>query len=134
MRSLILEDRDVLIDPVPSGGGGTRTGPEIDHLSVILSEFNHLFGGIAWQDSDRVRRLITAEIPAQVEKDSAYVNDRQNSDPENARIEHDKALGRVMTAIMRDDTELFRQFMDNLEFKRWLGGAVFDITYANTAR
>ena len=134
MRSLILDDQDAVIDPVPNGGGGTRSGPEIDHLSVILSEFNDLFGGIAWQDGDRVRRLITEEIPAQVEKDAAYVNARQNSDSENARIEHDKALGRVMTAIMRDDTELFRQFMDNLEFRRWLGGAVFDLTYATPGR
>lgn len=31
----------------------------------------------------------------------------------NARIEHDKALARVMTAVLKDDMELFKQFMDN---------------------
>ena len=30
----------------------------------------------------------------------------------NARIEHGKALLRVMTSVMKDDTELFKQFMD----------------------
>ena len=39
--------------------------------------------------------------------DAAYQNARQNSDKANARIEHDKALGRMMTALLKDDTELF---------------------------
>jgi type I site-specific restriction-modification system R (restriction) subunit len=33
----------------------------------------------------------------------------KNSDKQNARIEHDKALVRVMTALIQDDTELFKQ-------------------------
>ena len=41
--------------------------------------------------------------------DTAFKNTRENSDRENARIEHDKALGQVMTNIMKNDTELFRQ-------------------------
>lgn len=34
-----------------------------------------------------------------------------------------------MMGIMKDDTELFRQFMDNPDFKRWLGGVVFQVAY-----
>jgi type I restriction enzyme R subunit len=48
---------------------------------------------------------------------------------QNARIEHDKALARVMTAVLKDDTELFKQFMDNESFRRWLTDTVFGITY-----
>ena len=59
-----------------------------------------------------MRRMITETIPAKVVEDTAFRSARDNSDPENARIEHDRALGRVMTSIMQDDTELFRQFMD----------------------
>ena len=36
---------------------------------------------------------------------------------------------RVMTGIMRDDTELFKQFVDNEDFRRWLGGVVFGLAY-----
>ena len=39
-------------------------------------------------------------------------------DKQNARIEHDKALACVMTAVLKDDTELFKQFMDNESFRR----------------
>ena len=44
-----------------------------------------------------------------------------NSDRENARIEYDRALLHMMTSIMKDDNQLFKQFMDNDGFKRWIG-------------
>ena len=46
-----------------------------------------------------------------------------------SRQEHDKALARVMTAVLKDDTELFKQFMDNESFRRWLTDTVFGLTY-----
>jgi type I restriction enzyme R subunit len=64
-----------------------------------------------------------------VAADTAYRNAQLHSDKQNARIEHDKALLRVMTAVMKDDTELFKQFMDNEGFKRWLTDTVFGLTY-----
>ena len=48
--------------------------------------------------------------------------------------EHDAALGRVMTAMLNDDTELFKQFMDNEGFQRWLKDTVFRITYQEGQR
>ena len=30
---------------------------------------------------------------------------------------------------MKDDTELFKQFMDNKGFKRWMTDTVFGLTY-----
>ena len=128
-REIILADEDAEIDPVPGGGVGGKGEVEIDRLSVIIEEFNDRFGGISWADADRVHQMITETIPAMVAEDTAFRNARANSDRENARIEHDRALGRVMTSIMRDDTELFKQFHDNQDFKRWLGGVVFEVAY-----
>jgi hypothetical protein len=34
-----------------------------------------------------------------------------------------------MTAVMQDDTELFKQFADNEGFKRWMTDTVFGLTY-----
>jgi type I restriction enzyme R subunit len=34
-----------------------------------------------------------------------------------------------MTALLKDDTELFKQFSDNEGFRRWLSDMVFDVTY-----
>ena len=125
-----LADEDAEINLLPTGGGGHRPEPELDCLSNILKTFNEQFGDIPWEDADRVRRLITEEIPAKVAEDTAYRNARENSDRQNARIEHDEALKRVMTAVLNDDMQLFKQFTDNEGFRRWLTDNVFGLTYA----
>ena len=124
-----LPDADAEIEPVPASGGGHKAEPELDRLSNILKTFNEQFGNINWSDKDRVHKLITEDIPAKVAADPAYRNAQRNSDKQNARIEHDKALLRVMTAYMKDDTELFKQFVDNDSFKRWMADTVFRLTY-----
>lgn len=73
--------------------------------------------------------MITEDIPQKVAADTAYQNAKQNSDKQNARIEHDKALARVIVGLMKDDTELFKQYSDNAEFRRWLADAIFALTY-----
>jgi type I restriction enzyme R subunit len=131
---IALPDADAEIEPVPTAGGGKMAEPELDRLSNIIKSFNDQFGNIPWNDADRVRRLITEEIPARVAADTAYQNARKHSDKQNARIEHDKALMRVMTALLKDDTELFKQFSDNESFRRWLTDTVFTLTYSEAAR
>jgi type I restriction enzyme R subunit len=126
---VLLPDADAEIDPVPAGGGGWKPDPELDTLSNILKTFNDLFGNIKWTDEDRIRKLVTEEIPDKVNADPAYQNAKRNSDKQNARIEHDNALQRVIIELITDDTELFKQFTDNESFKKWLGDTVFGMTY-----
>jgi len=37
-----------------------------------------------------------------------------------------------MTALLKDDTELFKQFSDNESFRRWLTDTVFALTYSES--
>ncbi|HRH55423.1 MAG TPA: type I restriction endonuclease subunit R [Candidatus Paceibacterota bacterium] len=129
MARILLADKDTEIEPVPTSGGGHKAEPELDRLSNIIKSFNDQFGGIDWSDKDRIRRLITEEIPSRVVEDKAYRNAVVNSDRQNARIEHDKALVRVMRAVLKDDEELLKQFSDNPQFKRWMADTVFTMTY-----
>jgi type I restriction enzyme, R subunit len=43
--------------------------------------------------------------------------------------ENDKALARVMSPVLKDDTELFKQFSDNEDFNRWPSDSIFAATY-----
>ena len=127
VQKILLLDGDAEINPVPTSGGGQRPEPELDRLSSILKAFNDLFGDIDWEDGDRVRELITKTIPSRVAKDTAFKNAQKNSDRENARIEHDKVLERVMTAIMKDDTQLYKEFVDNEGFRRSMADTVYGL-------
>ena len=127
VQKILVPDEDAEVDPVPTSGGGHVPEPELDRLSNILQAFNDLFGNIAWDDHDRVGELITKTIPAKVAADAAFRNARENSDDANARIEHDKVLARIVTGMVKDDAELFKQFMDNEDFKRWMTARVFEL-------
>ncbi|MGH7268042.1 MAG: hypothetical protein ACREMB_24760 [Candidatus Rokuibacteriota bacterium] len=57
----------------------------------------------------------------------------KHSDRENARIEHDKALRRVILELLSDPTELFDQYSGNPAFKKWLAETIFSATYTPPA-
>jgi type I restriction enzyme R subunit len=124
-----LPDSNAEIGPVPTSGGGQKPESELDRLSNIIRTFNDQFGNIPWTDEDRVHRLVTEEIPAKVAADVAYQNAVKNSDKQNAKIEHDKALLRAVTSLLKDDTQFFKQFSDNDSFRRWVTDTVFSLTY-----
>ena len=132
-QKILLADDEGEIGPVPGSGVGGRSEPELDPLSAILRDFNDRFGDVEWEDADRVRDLIAQTIRSRVADDEAYRNARENSDKENARVEHDRALLRVMTSLMKDDTQLFKLFMDDAGFKRWLTEKMFHLTYNESA-
>ena len=130
---IALPDADSEIGPVPTDGGGRKPEPEMDYLSNIIKTFNDQFGNIDWKDGDKIRKVIAEEIPAKVSADKAYQNAMKHSDKQNARIEHDKALQRVIIELLTDHTELFKQFSDNPSFKKWLGDSIFAATYQTQA-
>jgi type I restriction enzyme R subunit len=126
---IALADEDAEIGPIPTSGGARKPEPELDRLSNIVRAFNDQFGNIDWKDRDKIHQVISEEIPAKVAADKAYQNAIKNSDKQNARIEHDNALMRVMMELLADHTELFKQFSDNPSFKKWLSDTIFQTTY-----
>lgn len=127
--AIALADEDAEIDPIPVSGSGLKPEPEFDLLSNIVRVFNDQFGGIEWQDADRIRQVIAEDIPERVAADTAYQNAIANSDKQNARMEHDRALSQVLVSLLADHTELFKQYSDNASFKKWLTDTIFNATY-----
>ncbi len=130
---LTLPDEDAEVGPVPTSGGGHKPEPELDRLSNIIKAFNDQFGNIDWKDADRIRQVIAEEIPGKVAADKAYQNAMKNSDKAAARLEHDRALQKVVISMLADHTELFKQFSDNPSFKKWLADTIFSVTYDDHA-
>ena len=128
---LALPDEHGEIAPVPAEAGGAKPEAEMERLSQIIADFNNLFGNIAWEDQDRVHEMLTDYIPNRVAKDEKYANARQHSDRQNAQVEHNRALEKVMTSMMEDESQLFKLFTDNETFKSWLQEKVFEATYDN---
>ena len=123
---IALADANAEIEPVPVEGGGQKPQPELDRLSIILKTFNDNFGTL-FTDSDRVVRKIRDDIVPKVAADVAYLNARENT-PHTARMAHDQALGKAMQILLRDDTQVYKQFVENESFKRFVGDMVYALT------
>ena len=127
--TISLSEEDSFITPAPTDIAKRIKDPVKDKLSVILESFNSLWGDLPWKDKDNVGRQISS-IPAMVLSNEQYRNAISNSDKENAKTESDSALQNVMLSIMSDNMELYKQFCDNPDFKKWLEDLVFSTTYA----
>ncbi len=123
---IALSDADAEIDPVPTDGGGYRPEPELDRLSNILKSFNENFGTL-FTDADRVVTRIRNDIAPRVASDAAYQNAKANT-PHTARMAHDQALGKAMQVLLKDDTQIYKQFVENESFRRFIGDMVYSIT------
>ena len=126
-ESILLADEDAEIDPAPPTGGGQLPEPDLNPLSVILDEFNRMWGA-EFTDADQVGQLI-AGIPERVEAEEAYRNARQYPDEVNARVEHDRALDEVLVDMLQCSAELYKAFSENEGFQRWLRNKSFSATY-----
>lgn len=108
LESLIVA---ALVGPAPEPSGAAHDAARSYGAGYVLGQS---------QDYDADHALDLAKLWAFL----------KNSDRQNARIEHDSALRRVLSALLKDHTELYKQFMDNPDFRRWLSDTDFAATYA----
>jgi len=120
-----LENQDAYIDPVPTGGGGGVSEPVPEKLSIILDEFNQLFGAIDWQYPDDVRQQIL-ELPEQLVQNEAFRNAARFSDQDTAQMECNSALQDIIIRNMAAQSELSRYFLENEQFRAFLTDRVFN--------
>jgi type I restriction enzyme R subunit len=126
VMKIAMADADAEIEPVPTDGGGRKPEPELDRLSNILKAFNEHFGTL-FTDADRVAKRIREDIAPKVAADEAYQNAKENT-PHTARMAHDQALGKAMQILLKDDTQVYKQFVENESFRRFVGDMVYALT------
>ena len=124
IKSLLQRNED--FEVVGEAGDGLEGIKRVRSLKPDVTLLDLHMPGVSGLEAVKV---IAEEITARVAQDKAYQNAQANSDKQNAKLEHDKALNRVVLELLSDHTELFKQFSDNPSFKHWLTGVVFDATY-----
>lgn len=119
------EDQGIgVVDPNNPGQAHQKKPPTIDRLSVIVEEFNTMWGGIKWTNRDNVWARLQ-EMPRQIAKEPKFVNALKGSDEQNAKIECESAIMNLVVASLKDSTELYKQFQDDQSFKLWLKSWIF---------
>ena len=71
-------------------------------------------------------KRIKDDIAPKVAADGPYQNAKKNT-PNTARLELDAALMRVVGPLLKDDTEFYKQFVQNESFKRFVTDMVLNL-------
>jgi type I restriction enzyme R subunit len=126
LQKLQLPDDEAVIEPVPVAGGGRKPEAELDRLSNILKSFNEQFGTL-FEDADRVARRFREDIAPKVAADPAFQNARLNTPTDRAhRARQGARQGDARAAQGRH--EVYKQFVQNPSFKRFVTDMVFGLT------
>ena len=127
IQDMSLAEEDAEIAPVLPAGAGGGLEPEMDRLSNIIAQFNQTWGG-KFSEPERVSEVLN-RMPEQVLEDQQYQNARMNSGRQNAQVELNSALRRLVTSMVRCHTELYKAYTEDGEFREWLNGEMFRLTY-----
>lgn len=127
LMTIALADSEAEIAPLPTQAGGGKPEPDLDRLSSIIQSFNDQFGTL-FSDGDRVVRKLKQDIVPVVEADATFRNAKKNT-PHNARTAHDQALTKAMQAMMTEDMQIYKAFVENESFREWVKYNVFRWTH-----
>ena len=122
-RKLVLDDEDTEINPVPTSGVSYLREPEMEYLSVIISDFNELFGS---KDVSGENQKILREIPKLLREDSTYMN---THDRGNALIRCKQFIDDYIAGLCDTNIELYAKYEDDEDFKKRFVDLVFRETF-----
>ncbi|MGV8134709.1 MAG: hypothetical protein AB2L20_05815 [Mangrovibacterium sp.] len=125
---LVAEPGEVAPIPVEVTGGTAE--PILDTLENILNAFNHRFGDIDWSDKDKVRKILTEQLPAEMKASKEIMDAIQHSDKQNAKISSDRKLEEIMQQYLFSQTEIFKKFTTDKDFQRRYKEYIFDMLIA----
>ncbi len=125
-RITLVDDIGV-VNPIPVDVRGGKPEPDLDTLENILNVFNQRFGDIDWTDKDKVNKILTEQIPADMKADAKIMKGISNSpDKQNAKISSDKKLSDLMQKYLHTQTEIYKKYSSDKDFERKYKEFIFD--------
>ncbi|MBU1097313.1 MAG: DEAD/DEAH box helicase family protein [Bacteroidetes bacterium] len=128
-QSIVLEPEPGEVAPIPVDVGGGQPEAELDTLENILSAFNQRFGDIEWSDKDKVRQILTKQLPNEMKANKDIMDAVKYSDKQNAKISSDKKLEELMQQYLFSQTEIFKKFTTDKDFQRRYKEFIFDMLW-----
>ena len=122
-RSIQLQNTDSEIGPVPTSTAKGLNEEDMQHLSVIESQFNEFFGNIEWQDSELVRKQVD-ELAERVKDNTDVRNSMLRNDEQTANQNCDESTQNELTKLMQTHTELMQAYFKNKDFKNQLNEVI----------
>ena len=122
-----LGEGDSEVAPLSIVESGQQHDPDLNSLENIIEAFNQRFGDIEWEDSDRVSKILSEEIPNELKGNSDTMQTIQSSDQQNAKIASDRKLAEFMQKLLYTHTEIFKKFTGDSDFKSRYEDFIFDI-------
>lgn len=123
-RSIVLENEDTSVKPIPVGTGGGKPQPEMDALSSIVKDFNDTYGNIEWKNRDEVQRQIE-ELPARIATSVDFVNAVRNGDRQVAQITFNDDIINIVAGMLEEKTEFVQTYFANPDFQNFVNARVF---------
>ena len=117
------------LKPIPTEIKGGVSEPELASLSEIVNEFNTRFG-TEFSNEDKVRKMAT-ELIKDVANDQEFVNAYSYSDEQNTKITFDKVLSSKLLEHVDSNFEVFKEFNDNPEFRKFFTATLYKMMNAN---
>lgn len=114
------------VAPIPVDVRGGAQDPELDTLENILSVFNQRFGDIEWSDKDKVRKILTQQLPEEMRANKDIMDAVKYSDRQNAKISSDVKLEELIQQYLFSQTEIYTKFMKDKDFQRRYKEFIFD--------
>lgn len=130
-----LEVDKGLIDPIPVDVGGGKPETDTDTLENIIKSFNQKFGDIEWTDKDKVNKILTQQLPSEMQADFELIESIKDSpDKQNAKIASDKKLKEIMEKYLFSQTEIYKKFTQDVDFQRKYKEFIFDALWQTNRR
>jgi type I restriction enzyme R subunit len=128
-ESIILNDSEGEVAPIPAEAGAGKAEVEIDTLENIMNDFNQRFGDIEWSDKDKIYKILTQDLPKAMQENSEVMDKIKYSDKQNAKISSDNNLKKIIHNLLTTNTEIYQKFTENEDFQRRYKEFIFDIVY-----
>jgi type I restriction enzyme R subunit len=119
---------EIELEPLPTEMRGFVPEEEKERLSQIVKEMNDRFGGVKFEDVDKIKQTLSVLVD-EVRKDEEYIRATRNVDRQNSFITFKNVLDKKLQKTINTNFNLYKEYSDNEEFKKYMVDKLFQVVF-----